>query len=273
MAGPELACNHSTALCRLIAAGAVACDRIKISNFERKPDGGEYWREDFAAASPARPVVMHLPLHAGRRPEDEARRRAELHEAVTVSGTPDTNVHLHSRSSEWERPIPADRQTPAEAAAVLERCVAAILAGAADWGLPVLAENVPYRGAADGPLRCLVDPGFISEVVAASGCHLLLDIAHARITAAALGVDVRAYLAALPLARVREIHAIGADLELPTGHPEMAEIDYALLEWALARTMPVRVSVEYGGTGRFEAITEPAAIERQLSRIARMLGK
>lgn len=273
MTAPELACNHSTALCRLIAAGAVVCDRIKISNFERKPDGGEYWREDFAAAAAHRPVVMHLPLHAGRRPEEQARRRTELSEAVAASGTPDVNVHLHARPGDWDPPVAADRQSPAEVDAALARCVAVTAATAAEWGLPVLAENVPYRGAPDGPLRCLVDPGFIAEVVARSGCHLLLDIAHARITAAALGVDVKEYLAALPLHRVREIHAIGADLERPGGHPEMEEIDYALLEWSLARTSPVRVSVEYGGTGRFEPITDPAAIERQLNRIARMLGR
>jgi hypothetical protein len=101
---------------------------------------------------------------------------------------------------------------------------------------------------------------------------LLLDLAHARIAAHNRGEDVCAYLSALPLERVREIHVCGPGPDrsgvLQDEHQEMGEEDYALLDWTLERTHPLVVTLEYGGTGsHFEWRSDLATLERQLTRL------
>ena len=50
---------------------------------------------------------------------------------------------------------------------------------------------------------------FLSAVVAASGCGLLLDINNIYVTAQNLGIDAQAFIAGVPAASVREIHLAG----------------------------------------------------------------
>ncbi|MCE1236456.1 MAG: DUF692 domain-containing protein [Hyphomicrobiales bacterium] len=50
---------------------------------------------------------------------------------------------------------------------------------------------------------------FLGAVIAATGCGLLLDVANVMVSAVNHGFDPRAYVAALPLAHVGEIHLAG----------------------------------------------------------------
>lgn len=50
---------------------------------------------------------------------------------------------------------------------------------------------------------------FIDELVARTGCGLLLDVNNAYVSCTHHGRDVLAYLAVLPLERVGEIHLAG----------------------------------------------------------------
>lgn len=143
--------------------------------------------------------------------------------------------------------------------------------------VPVLMENQPYYGAR-GTHWLTVDPGFIRSVVEETGIGLLLGTARVRVAAAHLGVDAHAYLRALPLDRVREIHVAGPRLidgqGLVDRHWEIQEEDYAFLAGALELASPRILTLAYGGTGpEFETRerNDPVGLERQIVRLARTL--
>ncbi len=116
-------------------------------------------------------------------------------------------------------------------------------------GIPLLLENNPYYSWS-WHYRVSCEPEFITGICESGDCGLLLDIAHARISAAYFQIDIEDYLLRLPLSRVREIHMSGV-LEAPVGiwdsHTILHECDYRLLEYILNRTKPEIVTIEYGG--------------------------
>ena len=72
--------------------------------------------------------------------------------------------------------------------------------------LPVILENMPCS---HPRFRLEADPQVTSEILEASGCDLLLDLAHARVGAAYYGISPIEYLNQLPLHKVRQIHLSG----------------------------------------------------------------
>jgi uncharacterized protein (UPF0276 family) len=74
-------------------------------------------------------------------------------------------------------------------------------------GEPLVVENVSsYLRFVDAPLG---EAQFLAELVRATGCFLLLDVNNLYVNHRNHGDDLEAYLAALPLDRVREIHLAG----------------------------------------------------------------
>lgn len=74
-------------------------------------------------------------------------------------------------------------------------------------GTTVLLENLDYMPATvSGAYEHVCEPGFITDLTAATDCALLLDLAHARVSAGNLGIPWRDYLFSLPLDRVRQVH-------------------------------------------------------------------
>jgi uncharacterized protein (UPF0276 family) len=69
---------------------------------------------------------------------------------------------------------------------------------------PLAAEN--YNFYPTGLYGPVTEPDFIRAHLAEFALGLVLDLAHARVTAHNLGLDPAAYLAALPLERTTEIH-------------------------------------------------------------------
>lgn len=80
----------------------------------------------------------------------------------------------------------------------------ALLARESCPGANLLVENNNHLGT--DAYELVTDPGFIGDLAAHAGVGLLLDVAHARITARNTGVDERDYLMALPLGSVRQVH-------------------------------------------------------------------
>jgi hypothetical protein len=120
-----------------------------------------------------------------------------------------------------------------------------------------------------------VEPDRIARLLNETGAGLLLDITHAKVTAQYREWDVRAYLAELPLNSVREIHVTGLGVDREgapyDAHGPMDETDFALLEWAIERTDPAIVTLEYGGpkgSGVPEADID--VLREQLMRVGRM---
>lgn len=115
----------------------------------------------------------------------------------------------------------------------------------------------------------LSETAFIGEVVARTGCGLLLDVNNAYVSCTNHGRDVPAYLAALPLAQVGEIHLAGFHRDRDsTGAPLLIDdhgsaVDMAvwsLYAWTLARLGPQPTLIEWdNAVPDFARLLEEAA--------------
>lgn len=79
--------------------------------------------------------------------------------------------------------------------------------------LPLALENPSYY--VHYPHAEMTEAEFITEVVRRSGCALLLDINNVYVNACNHGYDARAFIAALPLERVVQVHLAGHDASGP----------------------------------------------------------
>jgi uncharacterized protein len=113
-------------------------------------------------------------------------------------------------------------------------------------GVPLLLENLDY--CPEGAYEHVCEPDFIAEILNELDCGLLLDLAHARVSADWLGYDIEDYLDALPLERVMQIHLSGprhVGDHLDDSHYELTSEDYGLTGWLLERCDPEVVLLEY----------------------------
>jgi uncharacterized protein (UPF0276 family) len=90
---------------------------------------------------------------------------------------------------------------------------------------------------------------FLGEVVALSGCALLLDVNNVYVSARNLGIDAQAYIAGLPAGSVREFHVAG---HARNGHvliddhgSQVCDEVWDLLRLAVARFGPLPTLVEW----------------------------
>ena len=131
--------------------------------------------------------------------------------------------------------------------------------------VPVLVENIeplPLDG-----YDFWSRPEYICQVLERSGCGLLLDTGHMRVSAERLGMSVETYLEQLPLERVVEIHVSGPRRRggrLLDVHEPLQTVDYRLLESLLSRRTPNAVTLEY--------IRDGVKLSRQLKHLRRMQG-
>jgi len=100
----------------------------------------------------------------------------------------------------------------------------------------------------------MTEPDFLREVARRTGCGLLLDINNVFVSATNLRTDPRAYIDAFALDVVGEVHLGGHDEDTDeAGRPllidshgrEMAEPVWALLDYALARSGPRPLLIEW----------------------------
>jgi hypothetical protein len=113
----------------------------------------------------------------------------------------------------------------------------------------------------------------IQKIVAETGCGLLLDISHARISARHRGLDETAYLTGLPVERTRELHITGLHTVLGgwQDHLPMLPGDWPWVDKALENVKsriwgsPWLLAFEYGGEGDwFSDHTDPVVIADQM---------
>jgi uncharacterized protein (UPF0276 family) len=241
----KFAINYSTQAARLVAQNDINIDRFKC------PD----WPDLVMEASRLRPVAVHFTLKAGSG--NIYKTDWGLVERLLLqTGTDYVNLHLAPERSDFPGiPVEAGAE---ERQLVIERMIADVRSAVGHFGAErVIVENVPYRGSEGSVLRPGVEPGAISEVIAETGCGLLLDISHARIAARHLGMDERAYMATLPVDCLRELHFTG--LHNVDGywqdHLPVLEEDWPMLDWVLGRVrrgewaLPTMLAFEYGGVG------------------------
>lgn len=122
-----------------------------------------------------------------------------------------------------------------------------IRAAAARVGRPFLLENPTYYEVMPG--STLDEATFLARVVEAADCGLLLDLNNVHVNALNHGYDPVAFLDALPLERVGQVHLAGHDVRpgvvLDTHRGPVPDPVWRLYERLLARTGPVTTLIEW----------------------------
>lgn len=255
----KLAMNYSPQAADLACQGAIQVDVWKL------PD----WPNLIETVVASHPGYVHLGLQAGRLEGVDWEQAAAL---MAQTDTPYANLHLEV----W-----ADGQGDEDAGCIAERLIRDIGQAVEHFGAErVIVENVPYQDPKRTVARAVIEPQVIRQVIEATGCGLLLDLSHARITAQQLGWDEKKYIARLPVERLRELHVTG--LAFHEGylidHLPMTDDDWAFLDWALGRiragewARPWALAFEYGGMSpQFDWRTDRAVMVEQVPRLLRLV--
>lgn len=261
----KLAINYSPQAATLLGQSEIEFDLYKCT----------HWPEMIEEAQKQRPAYTHFPLLAGRDDIDTLGWLTIDH-ALEITGTPYINTHLAPRASDFSVALDSTDQTEGER--LYEAMIRDIVRLAERYGAEkVILENANWDPNYEVP-QLVLNPDMITRVVEEIGCGLLLDLAHAHMSAAYLGVDTRDYISRLPVHRLRELHVTGTAYVEAEGrlvdHYPMTETDWSLAEWALGRiqtgdwALPWVVSLEYGGTGEHFAWRSRAdVIARDLPRL------
>lgn len=245
----------------LFAAGALDIDYLET--------GGTFV-ERTAAEFPGQTLLLHNSLFnwslghpAALQQRDAVPRTLE---ALALTQAPWLSVHLGFSAAEIEFDQWTRAKTPTlplnELFANICRNVRDL---AAAISVPLILENLDY--CPGGAYEHVCEPGFIAGVLAETGAGLLLDLAHARVSAARMGVPIGEYLAQLPLDRVRQLHISGPrprDGVLADAHEPLLDEDYELLRDVLSRSKPLALTLEY--------FRDQVALLDQVARLREMLS-
>jgi uncharacterized protein (UPF0276 family) len=137
-----------------------------------------------------------------------------------------------------------------------------------DWvKMPVLLENFNYHPTKAYEYIC--EPEQYTQLLEATGCGMLLDLAHARISAVNMKWESeQVYLSALPLDKVREIHFTRPGWqgsERVDLHQPVQQDDLDVLAWVLERTPTEAVTLEVGDLPRDVLVDQLALMRRFLA--------
>jgi uncharacterized protein (UPF0276 family) len=133
---------------------------------------------------------------------------------------------------------------------------------------PLLLENYNYHPT--NAYEYICEPETFSLLIDSIGCGVLLDLAHAQISAHNLGwPSAQSYLQALPLDKVREIHinrpAYSAEHgQMLDRHLPIEPADVDLLGWTLAHTPAEAVTLESEAPSVAELRREIALVRQAL---------
>jgi uncharacterized protein (UPF0276 family) len=103
--------------------------------------------------------------------------------------------------------------------------------------VPLILENITYYaelGAAE-----MEEADFVAAVLEGADCGWLLDVSNVYVNSLNFGFDPRAWIARMPLARVRQIHVGGyeqfGEVTIDTHGATISDPVIDLLQWTLAR--------------------------------------
>jgi len=245
----------------LLAAGQIEVDFLET--------GGHYV-ERTATQFPDQPLLLHNSVFnwslAHPTALEEQQVVARTLAALQRTRAPWLSVHLGFSAAEVLFDVHMTARSPAlPRAELLANMCRNVGALAAAIPVPLILENLDY--CPGGAYEHICEPGFIAAVLNETRAGLLLDLAHARVSASRLGRPIEDYLEQLPLERVRQLHISGPrsrDGVLYDAHQPLLEEDYALLEWVLRRTNPLALTLEYN--------REEAELCAELARLRELLG-
>jgi uncharacterized protein (UPF0276 family) len=245
----------------LLAAGQIDVDYLET---------GGHFVERTVAQFPSRPLLLHNSVFnwslAHPTALEEQQIVARTLEALERTRAPWLSVHLGFSAAEVFFEVHMNARSPALPREELFAnicCNIGALASAIP--VPLILENLDY--CPGGAYEHICEPAFISAVLDETSAGLLLDLAHARVSASRLGLPIETYLGQLPLDRVRQLHLSGPrrrDGVLFDAHEPLLEEDYGLLEWVLRRSDPLALTLEYN--------RDETALREQLARLRGLLG-
>lgn len=254
----RLAVNYSLRLEELLQQNLVDCDLLKCPE----------WKGVVSNALELRPVYIHFEIVAGNNSLENLDMEL-IREMLKLTDTPHLNCHLFA-TPDLDPDSASDRRDLLKTWIREMRFLQDTFTG-----IRLVAENLPFvpdlRGSHISAL-----PDLIHEALLEADADLLLDLSHARISASYLGMDSQAYIARLPLERLRELHITGLRTYhgTLTDHFEMQAEDWQAADWAKAQIdtgawrEPQIVAFEYGGVGDvFGWRTEKWALREQVPQL------
>ena len=267
----KLAINYSPE-----AADLVRKNKINLDYFKTPP-----WMWMVEEAQPLRPVRIHFPLRVGDGSITNI-NIPEIKDYMARTGTHYLNVHFSVKTDDYPNIIPEslsakDRQT------ILTQALKD-LDFLSRYFSPqsIILENIPWRKGQDNNLRACVEPQLFRGIFEQFEIGFLLDISHAVISAASLGMDYQDYILSLPVDRAREVHSTGIlnwDGFL-RDHMEIQPRDWQILDWVLdcihteIWSQPDMLAFEYGGVGDFFGkYSDSDVIETQIPQLYSLVHK
>ncbi|WP_342374931.1 DUF692 domain-containing protein [Myxococcus stipitatus] len=153
--------------------------------------------------------------------------------------------------------------------AVVEHVVPRVREVMARVGRPFLLENPSYY--ANMPGGTLSEADFLRHVVEEADCGLLLDVNNVYVNARNHGYDARAFVDALPLERVVQIHLAGhttyPDVIIDTHGDRVCDDVWSLYRYVLERTGPVSTLIEWDqDIPSMAAVLDEADLARKVLR-------
>jgi len=199
------------------------------------------------AVAERHPLLTHgLMMNVGGTTELDAGYLRELRAFVRRMQAPWHSDHLCWTGSDGAilhdlLPLPHDPSA-------VQRCVEQILRIQDALGLPFAVENISYYLVPAGGMPELE---LIGEVLERADCRLLLDVNNVQVNADNHGFDAEAFIDALPLARVVQLHVAGGErrpkldgLVIDTHGTDVSPRVQALMARVVERIGPVPVIYE-----------------------------
>ena len=238
-----LACNYSDELIELLKEDVVNVDFIKLGLFEMYKD---VWEKSLSI----KPILLHglgFNERASMKNINDVNWEY-ANSSIHKYKSPHYAIHLASSLKDWNYSCKEE--------VMIEYMIDVVKVWSNNIDVPFLIENMPYSLFDEqefGMMKFCTSTNAINQVLEKTNAKLLLDIAHAKVTATNCHETVYDYLNRLPLEKVKEIHIVGTtekeNVELRDWHLEMKEEDYEILQWVLSKTKPDIVTLEYGGPG------------------------
>ncbi len=257
----KFGCNYSSILKRLIDKQQLDIDAVKMGYF-----GPFLGLHDMVARR--KQVLIHgfgWHEHIGMTSPVEGNNWDLMNKTMNKYDNEELAVHF----SIYEQDM-VGRSYPRK---VLEEGLKAFIQG---MDVPIMIENMDHNPMYNRlcVMKEAVDPEFISEMCEKYDLKLLLDTAHASVSAWHMNMNIYEYMSKMPLHRVKEVHLIGTELTEDQGlkdmHTELRDRDYQLMDWLMKDMNPETITLEYGWPGNnYQWQTQEDAIVKQMKEIQR----
>lgn len=265
----KLAINYSHQAKQLRLDGKIPVDLLKAAL-------NKEWIED---AKSSGPIYVHFPL--GTSPNGVINFDYELSDWTWIFGLMEStateflNLHIKVDEADYSK-IPSEEKIFRDC----QRCIEELTRHVPPS--QVIIENVVVRGNAPEFIHPTAFGPFFTHLVAETGCGLLLDTAHLRISCLELGLDFREEVLKFPLHAFKEWHICGVgkkpDKDVLFDSMPMTEDDWQATAFVVAAireghaAKPDIVAIEYGGIGdKFEWRSDPMEIFTECRSVRHML--